>query len=49
MLFEFSYFWKLMLLMILSWVSFGIWGFEFTMVTLLAVILAVVSKKTNYL
>tara|TARA_R110002020_G_scaffold261689_1_gene476033 strand:- start:573 stop:722 length:150 start_codon:yes stop_codon:yes gene_type:complete len=49
MLFEFGFFWKLTLLMILSWVSFGIWGFEFTVVTLLTGILAALIKKSNYL
>ena len=49
MLFEFSFFWKVILLMILSWVSYGIWGFEFTTVTLLTAILATLAKKTSYL
>ncbi len=49
MLFEFNFVWKLALLMILSWVSFGIWGFEFTLITLLTVILALGFKKTSYL
>tara|TARA_B100000029_G_scaffold419010_1_gene424329 strand:+ start:153 stop:302 length:150 start_codon:yes stop_codon:yes gene_type:complete len=49
MLFEFGFFWKLILLMILSWVSFGIWGFEFTVVTLLTAILAAIFKKNTYL
>tara|TARA_R110002020_G_scaffold86765_6_gene214243 strand:- start:703 stop:852 length:150 start_codon:yes stop_codon:yes gene_type:complete len=49
MLFEFGLFWKLILLMILSWVAFGIWGFEFTVVTLLTGILAVTLKKSSYL
>jgi uncharacterized membrane protein len=49
MLFEFSFFWKLILLMIVSWIFFGIWGFEFTVVSLLTVILATIAKKTNHL
>jgi len=48
MLFEFGFVWKFMLLMILSWVSFGIWGFEFTIVTLMTSILAVLLKKRTY-
>lgn len=48
MLFEFGFFWKLILLMILSWVSFGIWGYEFTVISLLTVILALLAKKTTY-
>ncbi len=49
MFFEFSLFWKIVLLMLLSWVSFGIWGFEFTVVTLLTAILGMTLKKTSYL
>jgi uncharacterized membrane protein len=49
MLFEFSFFWKLILLMIVSWIFFGIWGFEFTVVSLLTAILATIAKKTNHL
>ena len=49
MLFEFGFFWKLLLLMLLSWISYGIWGFEFTAITLLAAIFASQAKKTGYL
>jgi len=49
MFFEFGFFWKSVLLMILSWVAFGIWGFEFAVVTLLTAILAATLKKNSYL
>ena len=49
MLFEFGFFWKLIILMILAWVSYGVWGFEFTAISILAAILATQAKKTNYL
>ncbi len=48
MLFEFGFFWKLILLMILSWVSYGIWGFEFATITILTAILAVIIRKNRY-
>ena len=49
MLFDFSFFWKICLLMILSWAAYGIWGFEFAVVTLLTAILAATIKKSSYL
>jgi hypothetical protein len=49
MLFKFGFFWKLLSLMILSWVSFGIWGFEFTAISILAALLACQAKKNSYL
>jgi hypothetical protein len=49
MFFEFGLFWKGVLLMILSWVAFGIWGFEFTVVSLLTAILVATLKKNSYL
>ncbi len=49
MFFEFGTFWQATLLMILSWVAFGIWGFEFAVVTLLTAILVATLKKNRYL
>jgi hypothetical protein len=49
MLFQFGFFWKFVLLMILSWVSYGIWGFEFTTISILTAILACQAKKSIYL
>jgi hypothetical protein len=40
MLFKFGKFWKILTLLVSSWIFFGIWGFEFTTITLLALILA---------
>ena len=48
MLFEFGHVWKFLLLVVLSWISYGIWGFEFTIITLLACILAFLIKKRTY-
>jgi len=49
MLFEFNFFWKALGIMILCWISYGVWGFEFTAVTLLAALLAIQYKKSSYL
>jgi len=40
MLFKFGKFWKTIVLVLGSWILFGIWDFEFTTITLLALILA---------
>jgi hypothetical protein len=40
MLFKFGKFWKTMSLLIGSWIFYGIFGFEFTTITLLAWILS---------
>jgi len=40
MLFTFNKFWKTLLILISSWLIYGVWGYEFTMVTLLALIFA---------
>jgi len=48
MLFEFNFFWKFVGLMILGWIFYAIWGFEFTTVTLLTALLATQAKKSGY-
>jgi len=49
MLFTFSYFWKFLLFLISSWIFYGFFGFEVTVVTLLAVIASSNLKDTKYL
>ena len=49
MLFKFGKFWKTLTLMIGSWIFFGIWGFEFTTITLLSLIVAVHLNETKKL
>jgi len=49
MLFEFNYFWKLLLTVVCAWFSYAFVGFEFTTVTLLAVLLSFYYKKNNTL
>jgi len=39
MLFTFNKFWKTLLILISSWLFYGLWGYEFTLVTLVALIL----------
>tara|TARA_Y100000296_G_C5164132_1_gene253577 strand:+ start:1465 stop:1614 length:150 start_codon:yes stop_codon:yes gene_type:complete len=48
MLFEFGFFWKFIILMLLVWFSYGVWGFEFTTVTILAALFAIQAKKSKY-
>ncbi len=40
MLFKFGTFWKTMAIIVTTWIFYGIWDFEFTTITLLALILA---------
>jgi len=40
MLFTFNYFWKFTLVLLGSWIMYGLGGFEFTMITIMACILA---------
>ena len=40
MLFKFGTFWQATAIVLGTWVSYGIWDFEFTAITLLALILA---------
>ena len=40
MLFRFGRFWQTVAIILGTWISYGIWDFEFTAITLLALILA---------
>jgi hypothetical protein len=40
MLFTFNKFWKTLLLLVGSWSAYGLWGYEFTTITLLALLLS---------
>ena len=48
MLFKFGTFWKSLTIIVSSWVFYGIFGFEFTAITLLAAILAVNSPNAFF-
>ena len=45
MLFKFGKFWKTLSLVVVSWIFYGIFGFEFTAITLLSLIVAVAWLK----
>jgi hypothetical protein len=49
MLFTFNKFWKSIILVILTWICYGIWGYEFCVVTLLAVLISTQFDKTTTL
>ena len=49
MFFTFSYFWKFLLLLISSWVFYGFFGYEITMITLLASLVGTKLKSTKHL
>ena len=40
MLFSFEKFWKTLALLIGTWICYGIWGYEFCVITLLVLLLA---------
>ena len=46
MLFSFDKFWKTIILLIGSWICYGIWGYEFCVITLLAILIATQFEKT---
>ena len=48
MLFTFSYFWKFLIFLISSWVFYGFFGYEISVVTLLAVIASTNLKSSNH-
>ena len=47
MLFKFGKFWKTLSLILGSWIFYGIFNFEFTVITLLALIVSVHVKEQN--
>ncbi len=49
MLFTFSYFWKFLIFLISSWVFYGFFGYEISVVTLLAVIASTNLKSSNHI
>ena len=49
MLFKFGKFWKTLSLVVGSWIFYGIFGFEFTAITFLSLIVAVHLNETEKL
>ena len=47
MLFTFNYFWKSILLIIASWTSYALVGYEFTMVTLLSLLILTIARQSE--
>ena len=47
MLFKFGKFWKTVAFVVGSWIFYGIWGFELTAVTLLALIFTIHLRETE--
>jgi len=45
MLFKFEKFWQTLAIIMSSWIVYGIWNFEFAIVTILAWILAIQLQK----
>jgi len=49
MLFKFNFFWKSLLSVVLSWFLYLSFGFEFTVITILAILVASKTKDINFL
>lgn len=49
MLFKFGKFWKLLAIVVGSWIFYGIWGFEMTTITLIALLIGKSSSSTTKL
>ena len=49
MLFKFNFFWKSLLSVVLSWLLYLSFGFEFTVITILAILVASKTKDINFL
>tara|TARA_R110000824_G_scaffold137914_1_gene302625 strand:- start:1898 stop:2038 length:141 start_codon:yes stop_codon:yes gene_type:complete len=45
MLFKFNLFWQLAISLVASWVLYGIFDFEFAVVTLLAIIVVFMARR----
>jgi len=45
MLFAFNYFWKSLLVIMGAWSLYGVFGYEFAVITLLAILVAFNLKK----
>mgnify|MGYP003154013536 FL=1 len=49
MLFKFGTFWKTITAIILSWISWTLLGYEFTIVTMLAIMIVNLNKDRHFL
>jgi len=48
MLFTFNYFWKFLICLVGTWIFYGFFGYEVTMVTLMSMLVAFKLKSTNH-
>ena len=49
MLFTFNKFWKTLLCTTIAWAAYAVWGYEFTVITLLSLILCAKLNDTRHL
>ena len=49
MLFKFGTFWKTITTTVLSWISWTLLGYEFTIITMLAIMIVILSKDKHFL
>ena len=49
MLFTFNFFWKSLLSVVISWLLYLSLGFEFTIITMLAILVVLNTKDINFL
>jgi len=49
MLFKFGIFWKMVLSIFLSWSAYVLFGFEFTLISMMAIIIAIITADKQIL
>jgi hypothetical protein len=49
MLFKFGMFWKTALSVFLSWTAYVLLGFEFTLISMLAILIVIITKDKHFL
>jgi len=49
MLFKFGTFWKVVLSCFLSWIAYALIGFEFTLISMLAIIIVIIGNDKHFL
>lgn len=45
MLFEFGVFWRVIVFLVVTWICYALWGFEFVALTLLALIASILKER----
>jgi hypothetical protein len=49
MLFKFGLFWKLILANLISWIFYILFGYEFTIISMVAIIIVILTKDKHFL